>query len=344
MCFPIRQLAAEQANPLKRPAISRPSIEETYDEVINCIAVSPEARKYLEELRQYTVKDSIFANRVVLREKLPGSFPPTTEDPTKVLPAVMPYRHALPTGWPKGYVNATNGSAVPFSRPWPCTEVCRSASDVKYYIPQVGVPISLDTEMVELRFYNGPNPMEDGQGRLYKVKGTAMKVAGSVAIVDLFGRKCYEAYVRPEFQPVNYQTQYSGLTRHLLKNAINFRDMQAQVSQILAYRDVIGSAVLGDLEALLLDDIPGCQIVELQGNSHVSKALEKEGCTGRKLADMSRVILKREIQDASKPHSALEDALAGVQVARTVIPHYKELYDQYIAAAKVPIVDGEYPR
>lgn len=257
----------------------------------------------------------------------------------------MPYGRPLPTGWPKGYVNS-KGQSIEFSRPWPRSEVCRKSSDIKYFIPPPGVPVALDTEMVELRFYNGHRPMEPGNGREYKTKGAGIKIAGSVAIIDLMGRKCYEAFVRPEFEPVTYNQRISGLSRHLLKNAVHFRDMQAQVCQILAHRDVIGSAVAGDIDALLLRSVAGMNLIELQSSSHVVNALNAANCSGRKLSDMSRIIAKKEIQTGSGPHNAAEDALAAVQVARVIVPEYKNMYDSYAESAYnqgLRMNDGEFP-
>ncbi|AEO60540.1 hypothetical protein MYCTH_2309809 [Thermothelomyces thermophilus ATCC 42464] len=164
---------------------------------------------------------------------------------------------------------------------------------------QVGKYIAIDCEMVGV----GDGGYEDELAR--------------VSVVDFHGKQVYDSYVKPRRRVVDWRTHVSGVAPKHMANARTFDEVQAQISELLKGRIVVGHDVKHDLRVLELDH-PGKMIRDTAKFS----GFRKYG-NGPKpaLRVLARELLGVEIQ-AGK-HSSLEDA----RVAMLLFRKHKPAFD-----------------
>jgi RNA exonuclease 4 len=102
---------------------------------------------------------------------------------------------------------------------------------------KAGKYLSLDCEMVGI----GPPPHED-------------HMLARVSLVNFHGEQIYDSYVLPQFKVEDYRTHVSGISPSHLKPgcARHFSEVQRDVATLLRDRILVGHALKGDLQVLLL--------------------------------------------------------------------------------------------
>lgn len=164
---------------------------------------------------------------------------------------------------------------------------------------EVGKYIAIDCEMVGVG--------EGGYGH----------ALARVSIVDFHGRQVYDSYVRPQERVVDWRTRISGIAPKHMAVAREFADVQAQVSQLLHTRILVGHDLKHDLDVLMLDH-PRKDIRDTAKFSGFKKYGHGPKPALRVLA---REILGVEIQTGQ--HSSIEDA----RVAMLLFRRYKPAFD-----------------
>ncbi|POS78489.1 RNA exonuclease 4 [Diaporthe helianthi] len=164
---------------------------------------------------------------------------------------------------------------------------------------EVGKYIAVDCEMVGVG--------EGGYGH----------ALARVSIVDFHGRQVYDSYVRPQERVVDWRTRISGIAPKHMASAREFSDVQAQVSQLLQTRILVGHDLKHDLHVLMLDH-PRKDIRDTAKFSGFKKYGHGPKPALRVLA---REILGVEIQTGQ--HSSVEDA----RVAMLLFRRYKPAFD-----------------
>ncbi|KAG8167590.1 hypothetical protein KVR01_003279 [Diaporthe batatas] len=164
---------------------------------------------------------------------------------------------------------------------------------------EVGKYIAIDCEMVGVG--------EGGYGH----------ALARVSIVDFHGRQVYDSYVRPQERVVDWRTRISGIAPKHMAVAREFAYVQAQVSQLLHKRILVGHDLKHDLDVLMLDH-PRKDIRDTAKFSGFKKYGHGPKPALRVLA---REILGVEIQTGQ--HSSIEDA----RVAMLLFRRYKPAFD-----------------
>lgn len=77
-------------------------------------------------------------------------------------------------------------------------------------------------------------------------------VLARVSIVNQFGHCVYDKYVKPREQVTDYRTRVSGIRPQDLVNALDFKVVQKEVSDLLEGRILVGHAIKHDLKVLFL--------------------------------------------------------------------------------------------
>ncbi|KIV99221.1 uncharacterized protein PV09_09085 [Verruconis gallopava] len=156
-----------------------------------------------------------------------------------------------------------------------------------------GKYIALDCEMVGY----GPNPRSDSQ-------------VARVSIVNYHGEQIYDSFVLPQVPVTDYRTAITGLTESSLKAGRPFKEVQRDVATFLKGRVLIGHALKGDLDVLMLTH-PRRDIRDT--SRHAPYRALSAGKTPA-LRMLCKEVLGLEIQ--SGHHSSVEDARAAMLLYR----------------------------
>ena len=150
--------------------------------------------------------------------------------------------------------------------------------------------IALDCEMV-------------GVG--YEGKESAL---ARVSIINTYGEIIYDKYVKPIEKVTDFRTPVSGITAENLQNAPEFTSVQAEVSEIIQGRTLVGHSLKNDLKQLML----GHPKKRLRDTSTFSIFRQLNKGNTPSLRKLAKEILGLDIQIGE--HSSVEDARACMQL------------------------------
>jgi RNA exonuclease 4 len=184
-------------------------------------------------------------------------------------------------------------------------------------LPQKGQYIAMDCEMVGT------------------VSGES--IAARVVLIDWRGRVVLDSYMRPEVEITDYRTFVSGITEENLKNAPSFVDVVGRVKEFLHDKILVGHGVDNDLRALgiahpwlMTRDTAYYQpfMRQLDINTHHRIDSGVEATTElvwgpRKLKDLAKEKLQREIQVVGVSHCPVEDAAAALDLYKSHRPRWE---------------------
>ncbi|KAI1297943.1 3'-5' exonuclease [Mortierella claussenii] len=180
---------------------------------------------------------------------------------------------------------------------------------------KIGKYVGIDCEMVGV----GPEGIQSALAR--------------VSIVNYYGVTILDLYVRPMERVTDFRTEVSGITPKLLANAVDFKDAQKQVADIIEDKIVVGHAVHNDFKALLLDHPQ--RLIRDTSRYQPFRALAK-GKTPS-LKKLAQEILGIKIQHGS--HSSVEDARITILLYRK----HKDAWDSSLAlkAKRMAVKSGK---
>ncbi|KAG0290544.1 3'-5' exonuclease [Dissophora globulifera] len=142
-----------------------------------------------------------------------------------------------------------------------------------------------------------------------------------VSLVNFYGVTILDLYVRPQERVTDFRTEVSGITPKLLAKALDFKDAQKQVADIIEDKIVVGHAVHNDFKALMLDHPQ--RLIRDTSRYQPFRALSKGKSPS--LKKLALEILGIRIQDGS--HSSVEDARITILLYRK----HKEAWDSSLA-------------
>ncbi|KAL1409998.1 hypothetical protein Q8F55_003998 [Vanrija albida] len=150
-----------------------------------------------------------------------------------------------------------------------------------------------------------------------------------VALVDHAGKVLYHSFVfQHPANVVDYQTQKSGITQALLKDAPTVETVRKQVVEIIGSKIIVGHALFNDLAVLQhRHDYEDVRDTALFYPIRERMGIKHEGMYPS-LRLMAKEILGRDIQDGA--HCPIEDA-------RTTM----EIFLKYRAEYEKGIADGD---
>ncbi|GAV52249.1 hypothetical protein ZYGR_0AG02400 [Zygosaccharomyces rouxii] len=149
----------------------------------------------------------------------------------------------------------------------------------------IGKFIAIDGEFVGV----GPDGKENALAR--------------VSLVNYNGYVIMDEYVRPRERVVDWRTWVSGIEPKHMKVAIDYKEVQQRVADLLQDRILVGHAVAHDLSALALKH-PRSMIRD----TSLFTPFRKEYAEGKtpSLKKLAKHILDIDVQEAE--HSSVEDA------------------------------------
>ncbi|KAF9350730.1 3'-5' exonuclease [Mortierella sp. NVP85] len=176
------------------------------------------------------------------------------------------------------------------------------------------------------------NPTESGKNKVGKYVGIDCEMVGvgpegvesalaRVSIVNYHGVEILDLYVRPQERVTDFRTAVSGITPRHLATAVDFKEAQKRVADVIKDKIVVGHAVYNDFKALLLDHPQ--RLIRDTSRYKPFRALMK-GKTPS-LKKLAHSLLGIKIQDGA--HSSVEDARVTVMLYKK----HKEEWDSSIA-------------
>lgn len=147
-----------------------------------------------------------------------------------------------------------------------------------------------------------------------------------VTIVDSSRRVVYDQLVQPAGKVVDYMTQWSGITKDLLKDVqtdlhqIHLDLILGQSALISSSTVLVGHSIECDLKALRIihNKILDTAVIYMANRASTTPAIKNK----ESLKTLSKRILCRDIQSSRTGHDSAEDALASFDLAmRAMIRH-----------------------
>mmetsp|Transcript_5141 Transcript_5141/g.14704 ORF Transcript_5141/g.14704 Transcript_5141/m.14704 type:complete len:279 (-) Transcript_5141:124-960(-) len=188
----------------------------------------------------------------------------------------------------------------------------KAAAEVELSLEQQAQYVALDCEMV-------------GTG----YRGNKSSVA-RVTLVGWNGETIYDEFIRQDREVTDYRTFVSGITAEDMESAeLTLEECREQVLDLLEGKFLIGHALKNDLKALDIQH-PWFMTRDTAKYEPFQQVRFDDGVLWpRKLKDLAKEKLHRDIQVEGKPHSAYEDALAALDLYRMTrtkwdkVMHYK---------------------
>ncbi len=170
--------------------------------------------------------------------------------------------------------------------------------------------VALDCEMVGV----GPH-------------GSRSSVA-KVTLVAMDGTVLLDDFVRQEEEVTDYRTFVSGVTAHDLETAPwTMDECRMRVLDLIDDRVLIGHALKNDLRALSISHPWYLTRDTAKFEPFMQTRFDDGILWPRKLKDLVKERLGREIQTPGVPHSAYEDAMAAMDLYRTVRRKWERVMD-----------------
>jgi RNA exonuclease 4 len=168
---------------------------------------------------------------------------------------------------------------------------------------------------------------------------TGESVAARVVLIDWKGRPVMDTFLKPTSAVADYRTFVSGITEDDLVDAPTFEEAVEKVQETLHDKILVGHGVDNDLRALgithpwlMTRDTAYYQpFMRLLETSTVHNAALSQNTDAnntpvwgpRKLKDLAKEKLQRDIQVAGKAHCPVEDAAAALDLYKSHRPRWE---------------------
>lgn len=170
-----------------------------------------------------------------------------------------------------------------------------------FQMPHPSTIVALDCEMVGTGKYGGRSSV------------------ARVTLIDWEGNPIVDTYVSQNRPVTDYRTFVSGITKENLEGAtMTLEHCRELLSQLLYNRILVGHALKNDMEALGITHPWWLTRDTATYLPFMKKRVNISAWWPRKLKELANEKLEREIQILGKPHSPFQDALAALDLYKTV--------------------------
>lgn len=158
---------------------------------------------------------------------------------------------------------------------------------------------------------------------------SGQSVAARIVLIDWKGRTVLDSYLKPKEQVEDYRTFVSGIKQEHLEDAPEFDLVVEQAKELLADKILVGHGVDNDLKSLGIDhpwlmrrDTAYYQpFMQLLEHNRADPSLPQWG--PRKLKELAKEKLSREIQVPGASHCPIEDAVAALDLYKSHRPRWE---------------------
>lgn len=161
-------------------------------------------------------------------------------------------------------------------------------------------------------------------------------VLARVCIINWNGKKLMDAFVKPQEQVTDYRTFVSGITPDRLESewALDMSECRARVSALLKGKILVGHALKNDLHCLGLDH-PWYDLRDTAKYEPFMKIRFDDGILWpRKLKELAKEKLGRDVQMAGVSHSPFEDSKTALDLYKLVRRKWEKAMDYKINRTK----------
>ena len=157
-------------------------------------------------------------------------------------------------------------------------------------------------------------------------KGGEISSAARVTVINWFGDILLDEHIRQTEPVADYRTFVSGITEKDLDEAtMTLEECRKRVLQLFQNRILVGHALKNDFKALGITH-PWYMIRDTAKYKPFMKDRLDDGILSpRKLKDLAKEKIHQDIQVSGKPHSPYEDALAALNLYRSVRPKWETI-------------------
>lgn len=144
-------------------------------------------------------------------------------------------------------------------------------------------------------------------------------IVAKVTLIGWNGEILFDEFIKPDRQVTDYRTFVSGITEADLEHAeMDFYMCRERVQQIIQDKILVGHGLKNDMRVLEINH-PWFMTRDTAKYEPFMQVRFEDGVLWpRKLKELVKEKLNKEIQVVGKPHSAFEDALAALDLYRTV--------------------------
>lgn len=159
---------------------------------------------------------------------------------------------------------------------------------------------------------------------------TGESICARVVLIDWKGRALLDTYVAPTEPIADYRTFVSGITESDLIGAPSLDEVQQQVQELIYDRILVGHALINDLACLKMNH--PWYLVRDTAEYRPFMQYRNQQWMPRKLKDLAREKLKKDIQQLGQSHSPHEDAMAALNLYKQHRPRWEACVNSSIKA------------
>jgi len=171
---------------------------------------------------------------------------------------------------------------------------------------------------------------------------TGKSCCARVVLIDWKGRTVLDQYVKPTETITDYRTFVSGITEDQIESAPTLEEVKPMVQVKLAGKILVGHGLANDLECLGVEHpwhmIRDTALYEPFMKMHYGQL------NPRKLKELTKEKLQREIQMDGEAHSPAEDAIAALDLYKSHRPRWEACMQSQIKEGQRLLVEQQKQR
>mmetsp|Transcript_8814 Transcript_8814/g.19072 ORF Transcript_8814/g.19072 Transcript_8814/m.19072 type:complete len:249 (+) Transcript_8814:1-747(+) len=171
---------------------------------------------------------------------------------------------------------------------------------------------------------------------------TGKSLCARVVLIDWKGRTVLDQYVKPTEEITDYRTFVSGITAAQIENAPSLQEVRPLVQARLSGKILVGHGLANDLECMGVDHpwhmVRDTALYEPFMKMHYGQM------NPRKLKELAKEKLQRDIQVDGMAHDPAEDAIAALDLYKSHRPRWEACMTSQIKEGQRVLVEQQKQR